>query len=133
VREGDSPKSQEKRKMESCLRCLSQKRRISLYCLCSLFLSPGEPSAFPFIGSIGGRGIPKTLRWCLRGEGSASTIEVVVTTCPGNGQPSLGCCGDVGDGTVKDPRSCDERAIPCGRRADVIPWLTGGGRGRVRT
>jgi hypothetical protein len=34
---------------------------------------------------------------------------------------------------VNDPRPYVERAIPYSRRAGVIPLLTGGGRGRVRT
>jgi hypothetical protein len=55
----------------------------------------GEPSALSFIESSEGRGIPKTLRRCLRGEGSAGTAEVSVTTCPGNDRPSPGCRGDL--------------------------------------
>jgi hypothetical protein len=94
---------------------------------------PGEPSAFSFIESSGGRGILKTLRRCLRGEGAVGAVEVVVATCIYECQPSLGCHGDVGDGTVKDPRSCGERAIPCGRRTSVVPLLISGARGLVRT
>jgi hypothetical protein len=89
----------------------------------------GEPSALSFIESSEGRGIPKTLRWCLRGEGSMVAVEVVVATCPGNGRPSPGYHGDVDDGTVKGPRSCGERVVPYSRRASVVPLLTGSGRG----
>jgi hypothetical protein len=39
-------------------------------------------------------------------------VEVAVATCIYECRPSLGCRGDVGDGTVKDPRSCGDRAIP---------------------
>jgi hypothetical protein len=60
-------------------------------------------------------------------------VEVAVATCICECQPSLGCRGDVGDGTVKDPGSCDERAIPCGRRTGVVPLLIDGARGRVGT
>jgi hypothetical protein len=60
-------------------------------------------------------------------------VGVAVATCICECQPSLGCRGDVGDGTVKDPGSCGERAIPCGRRAGVVPLLTGGARGPVGT
>jgi hypothetical protein len=42
-------------------------------------------------------------------EGS---VEVAVVTCLDECWPSLGCRGDVGDGTTKDPRSCGGRAIP---------------------
>jgi hypothetical protein len=58
-------------------------------------------------------------------------IEVAVAACPGNGQPSPVCRGDVDDGTVKGLGSCVERAIPGSQRAGVIPLLTGDGRGRV--
>jgi hypothetical protein len=94
---------------------------------------PGEPSALPFIWSSEGSRAPKTLRRCLRGEGSMGAVEVVVAACSGNGRPSPGCRGDVDDGTMNDPGSCVERVIPCSRHAGVIPLLTGGGRGRVRT
>jgi hypothetical protein len=87
-------------------------------------LLSGEPSALSFIGSSGGRGVPKTLRRCLKGEGTVCAVEVALATCICECRPSLGCRGDVGDGTVKDPGSCDERAIPCGRRTDVSPLLT---------
>jgi hypothetical protein len=53
-----------------------------LYLLFLFFSSFGESSAFPFIGSSGGRGI---LRRCLGGEGAMGAIEVAVATCPGNG------------------------------------------------
>jgi hypothetical protein len=39
-------------------------------------------------------------RRCLGGEGGASTVGVVVATCPGACRPSLGRRGDVDDGTV---------------------------------
>jgi hypothetical protein len=94
---------------------------------------PGEPSAFSFIESSGGRGVLKTLRRCLGGEGAVGAVEVVVATCICECRPTLGCRGDVGDRTVKDPGSCGERAIPCGRRADVDPLLSGGARGLVGT
>jgi hypothetical protein len=101
----------------------------------SLFflLSPREPSALPFIGSSEGSGAPKTLRRCLRGKGSMGVVEVAVAACSGDGRPSPGCRGDVDDGTVNDPGPCIKRAIPCSRRAGVIPLLTGGSRGRVGT
>jgi hypothetical protein len=76
-------------------------------------------------------GYKKTLGRCLGGEGSAGTVEVAVATCPGNGRPSPGCRGDVDDGTVKHPRCCGGRAIPCSHRASVVPLLTGSGRGQV--
>jgi hypothetical protein len=60
-------------------------------------------------------------------------VEVAVATCPGNGRPSPGCCGDVDDGTMKGPGSYGERAIPCSRRMDVILLLTDSARGLVRT
>jgi hypothetical protein len=60
-------------------------------------------------------------------------IEVAVATCICECQPSLGCRGDVGDGMVKDPRSCGERVIPYGRRAGVVPLLTDGAQGLVGT
>jgi hypothetical protein len=90
---------------------ISEVEKISIFVV--LF---AEPSALSFIESSEGQGISKTLRRCLRGEGSAGTAEVVVATCPSNGWPSPGCHGDVDDGTVKGPGSCGERAIPCGRR-----------------
>jgi hypothetical protein len=90
----------------------------------------GEPSALSFIESSGGRGVPKTLRQCLRGEGAVGVVEVAVATCICECQPSVGCRGD---GTVKDPGSCDERVIPCGQRTGVVPLLTDGARGLVRT
>jgi hypothetical protein len=92
-----------------------------------------EPSALSFIESSGGRGIPKTLRRCLRGEGSAAAVEVVVATCPGNGRPSPGYRGDIDDRTVKGPGSCGEHTIPCSRHVSVVPLLTSSGRGWVRT
>jgi hypothetical protein len=101
----------------------------------SILLSPssGEPSALSFIESSEGRGVPKTLRRCLRGEGSAGAVEFAIATCPGNGRPSPGYCGDVDDGTVKDHGSCGGRAIPYARRTSVIPLLTDGARGLVGT
>jgi hypothetical protein len=60
-----------------------------------------------------------------------SAVEVAVATCICEGRSSLGCCGDVGDGTVKDLGSCGKRAIPCGRRAGAAPLLTGDARGLV--
>jgi hypothetical protein len=60
-------------------------------------------------------------------------VEVAVATCICECRLSLGCRGDVGDRTVKDPRSCGERAIPCGRRTGVVPLLTGGARGLIGT
>jgi hypothetical protein len=99
----------------------------------SIFLYPREPSALSFIESSEGRGVPKTLGRCLRGEGSAGAVEVIVATCPGNGRPFLGHRVSVDDGTVKGSGSCGERVIPYGRRAGVIPLLTDGGRGQVRT
>jgi hypothetical protein len=107
---------------------ISEVEKISIFVV--LF---AEPSALSFIESSEGQGISKTLRRCLRGEGSAGTAEVVVATCPSNGWPSPGCHGDVDDGTVKGPGSYGERAIPCGRRTGVIPLLTGGARGLVGT
>jgi hypothetical protein len=92
----------------------------------------GEPSAFSFIESSGGRGVLKTLRRCLGGEGAVGAVEVAVATCICECQPSLGCRGDVGDRTVKDPTSCG-RAIPCGRHTGVVPLLTGGARGLIGT
>jgi hypothetical protein len=56
-------------------------------------------------------------------------VKGVVATC----RPSSECHDDVGDGTVKDPGSCGGRAIPYCRRAGVVPLLTGGARGPVRT
>jgi hypothetical protein len=99
----------------------------------SIFLYPAEPSALSFIESSEGRGVSKTLRRCLRGEGSLGAVEVAVATCPGNGRPSPGRRVGVHDGTVKGSGSCGERAIPYGRRAGVIPLLTDDGRGRVGT
>jgi hypothetical protein len=60
-------------------------------------------------------------------------VEVAVATCICECRASLGCRGDVGDGTVKDPGSYDERAIPCGRRMGVAPLLTDAARDRDRT
>jgi hypothetical protein len=60
-------------------------------------------------------------------------VEVAVATCPGKGRPSLGCRGDVDDGTVKNSGSCGGRATPCSRRAGVVPLLTGGAPGLVET
>jgi hypothetical protein len=60
-------------------------------------------------------------------------VEVVVATCICECQSSMGCRGDVGDGTVKDSGSYDERAIPCGRCTSAAPSLTDGARGRVGT
>jgi hypothetical protein len=60
-------------------------------------------------------------------------VEVAVATCICECRPSLGCRGDIGDGTVKDPGSCGERAISCDRRAGVVPLLTGDARGLVGT
>jgi hypothetical protein len=97
-------------------------------CLVVVVVVPlsGEPSALPFIGSSGGRGVPKTLRRCLRGEGTVGAMEVAVATCICECQPSLGCRSDIGDETVKDPGSC-------GQRTGVVPLLTDSARGRVRT
>jgi hypothetical protein len=66
----------------------------------SLFvlLSSREPIALSFIGSSGGRGVPKTLRQCLRGEDAVGAVEVAIATCICECQPSLGCRGDVGTG-----------------------------------
>jgi hypothetical protein len=47
-------------------------------------------------------------------------IEVAVAMCPCKGRPSLGCRGDVVDGTVKDPRSCGGCAIPCCHRTGTV-------------
>jgi hypothetical protein len=106
----------------------------SVYLFSSVLYMPlGEPSALPFIWSSEGSGAHKTLRRCLIDEGSMGAVEVAVAACSGNGRPSLGCRGDVVDGTMNDPGSCVERAIPCSRRAGVIPLLTDGGRGRVGT
>jgi hypothetical protein len=58
-------------------------------------------------------------------------VEVAVATCIYECRPSLGCRSDVGDGTVKDPGSYDERAIPYGRCTGIVPLLTDGARGRV--
>jgi hypothetical protein len=60
-------------------------------------------------------------------------VEVAVATCICECRPSLECRGDVGDGMVKDPRSYDERVIPCGRRTGVVPPLTNSARGLVGT
>jgi hypothetical protein len=60
-------------------------------------------------------------------------MEVAVATCICECRPSLGCRGDVGDVIVKDPRSGDERAIPCGRHTGAAPLLTDDTRGRVGT
>jgi hypothetical protein len=75
----------------------------------------------------------KTLRRCLGGEGAVVSVEVAVATCICECRPSLGCRGDVGDGTAKDPVSYSGRAIPCCRRAGVVPLLTDGARGPVGT
>jgi hypothetical protein len=77
-----------------------------------LYLENPLPSLF--IESSEGPEVPKTLRRCLRGEGSVGAVEVAVETCPGNGWPSLGYRGDANDGTVKGPRSYGECTIPCG-------------------
>jgi hypothetical protein len=69
-------------------------------------------SPLPFIGSSEDSGAPKTLRQCLRGEGSMGAVEVAVAACSGNGRPSPGCRGGVVNGTVNDPGPCVERAIP---------------------
>jgi hypothetical protein len=58
-------------------------------------------------------------------------VEVAVATCICECRPSLGCRSDVGDGMVKDPGSCDERAIPYGRCTGAVPLLTDGARGWV--
>jgi hypothetical protein len=92
-----------------------------------------KPTLGPRCFQSGGRGVLKTLRRYLGGEGTVGAVEVAVATCICEYWPSLGCHGDVDDGTVKDSGSCGERAIPCGRRAGVIPLLTGGARGLVRT
>jgi hypothetical protein len=75
-----------------------------------------------FIESSEGPEVPKTLRRCLRGEGSAGAVEVVVATCPDNGWPSPGYRGDADDGIVKGPRSYGKRAIPYGRRTTPEAW-----------
>jgi hypothetical protein len=98
---------------------------------CLLLL--GDSSASPFIDSSGGRGVQKTLEWCLGGEGMMGAIEVAVATCPGEGRPSLGCHDDVEDGMVKSPGSCGGRAIFYSRRVSVVPLLIGGARGLVGT
>jgi hypothetical protein len=97
------------------------------------FVPLGEPSGLPFIGSSEGSGAPKTLRRRLRGEGPMGAVEVAVAACSSDGQPSSGCCGDVDDGTMNDPRPCVERAIPYSRCSGVIPLLTSSDRGRVGT
>jgi hypothetical protein len=60
-------------------------------------------------------------------------MGVAMATCPGACRPSLGHRGDADDETVGHPGCYRGRAIPYGRRADVIPLLTDGGRGRVGT
>jgi hypothetical protein len=55
-------------------------------------------------------------RRCLGGEGGAGTVGVAVVTCPGTCRPSLGCRGDVDDGTAVHPGCCRGHAIPCSRR-----------------
>jgi hypothetical protein len=79
------------------------------------------------------RGVPKTLKRCLRGEDAMGAVEVAVATCICECRPSLGCRGDVGDGTVKDPRSLWRTCDPCGRCTGVVPLLTDGARGLVGT
>jgi hypothetical protein len=80
-----------------------------------------------------GLGLQQNPRGCLGEEGGTSTVGAAVVTCLGACRPSLGHHGDVDDGTVGHPGCCRGRAISCGRRAGVIPLLTNGGRGRVRT
>jgi hypothetical protein len=58
-------------------------------------------------------------------------VEVAIEMCPGKGRLSPGCRGDVDDGTVKHPKCCGGRAIPCSRRAGIVPLLIGGARGSV--
>jgi hypothetical protein len=60
---------------------ISEVEKMSIFVV-PFFSSFGESSAFPFIGSSGGRGV---LRRCLGGEGTGSAIEVAVATCLGNG------------------------------------------------
>jgi hypothetical protein len=60
-------------------------------------------------------------------------VDVAVATCPGACRPFPGRRSDVDDGTVKHPRCCGVRAIPCGRRTRVVPLLTDGIRGWVGT
>jgi hypothetical protein len=46
-----------------------------------------------------------------------------VATCPGACRPSLGCRGDVDDGTVGHLGCYRGRAIPCGRRTGRGPFV----------
>jgi hypothetical protein len=101
--------------------------------ICPVGLLLENPLPFLFIGSSGGRGVLKTLRQCLGGEGAVDAIDVAVVTCICECRSFLGCRGDVGDGTMKDPGSCGERAIPYDRRTGVVPLLTGGARGLAGT
>jgi hypothetical protein len=64
----------------------------------------------------------KTLGRFLRGEGTVGAVKGAIATC----WPSLECHGDVGDGTVKDPRSCGGHVIPYCCHAGVVPLLTSG-------
>jgi hypothetical protein len=70
---------------------------------------------------------------CLGGEGGTGAVDVAVATCPDACRPSLGCRGDVDDGTVKHPKRCRGRVIPCGRCTGVVPLSTDGSRGRFGT
>jgi hypothetical protein len=101
---------------------ISEVEKMSIFVV--LCLENPLPSLF--IESSEGRGVPKTLRRCHRGEGLVGAVEVAVATCPGNGRPYLGYRADIDDGTVKGPRSYGERAIPCGRRTGIVPLLTDG-------
>jgi hypothetical protein len=48
----------------------------------------------PFYRVSEGRGVPKTLRRCLRGEESVGAVDVALATCSGDGRPSPGRRGD---------------------------------------
>jgi hypothetical protein len=76
---------------------------------------PRELLALPFYRLKGRIRLTTNPRRCLGGEGGASTVGVVVATCPGACRPSLGRRGNVDDGTAGHLGCYRERAIPCGR------------------
>jgi hypothetical protein len=74
------------------------------------------PLALPFYRLKRRIRLTTSPRRCLGGEGGAGTVGVAVATCPGRCRPSLGCRGDVDDGTAVHPGCYRGCAIPCGRR-----------------